>query len=56
MNDGYAINTNPLFVNSKPLKRKKPTQQYLDTVKYFNTHDFSVNIVDGKPVIKVTDK
>ncbi len=56
MNDGYAINTNSLFVTSKSLKRKKPSQQYLDTVKYFNTHDFSVNIVDGKPVIKVTEK
>jgi len=56
MNDGYAINTNSLFVTSKSLKRKKPTQQHLETVKYFNTHDFSVNIVDGKPVIKVTDK
>lgn len=50
MNDGYAINTNSLFVTSKSLKRKKPSQQYLDTVKYFNTHDFSVNIVDGKLV------
>lgn len=56
MNDGYAINTNSLFVTSRPLKRKKPTQQYLDTVKYFNTHDFSVTIVDGKPVIKVTER
>ena len=56
MDDGYAIDANSPFVTSKPLKRKKPTQQYLDTVEYFNTHDFSVNIVDGKPVIKVTDK
>lgn len=56
MDDGYAINTNSLFVTNNPLKRKKPTQQYLDTVKYFNTHDFNVTIVDGNPVIKVTDK
>lgn len=56
MDDGYAINTNPLFVTNKPLKRKKPSQQYLETVNYFNTHDFNVTIVDGKPVIKVTEK
>lgn len=56
MDDGYAIKTTSLFVTSKPLKRKKPTQQYLDTVKYFNTHDFNVTIINGKPVIKVTDK
>jgi len=54
--DGYATKTSSLFVTTKPLKRKQPTQQYLDTVKYYNTHNFSVNIVNGKPVIKVTDK
>ena len=53
---GYAIGTNTLFVTTKPLKRKKPTKEYIDRVKFIKTHNISVNIVNGEAVVTVTDK
>ncbi len=53
---GYVMPSTTPWITKKRLKRTPPSEDSITRAKYIDSHDFSIDLVDGKVIVKVTDK
>ena len=52
----YIIPSTTPWVTSKKLKRTPPSKEEIERAIYIDTHNFDIELTNGKVLVKVTEK